>query len=549
MNKSIISILAVTAVSAAVVLLLISPAESAAAAYMKQKADLENIEEYKTYQQLKTSDQLDENDEYIIPEKEESGTIRFVRMKNNQLKVDYFRDAERTDPILGDWVKPGESIYADVRNDADAAETFCFSHFTIETYSDGKRTELDTVESKDGLVYVIPSDYQYEQLIVQPVGKYVSQELHLNAYYEKDNEKMAMSGEWSADGKVVQNDSVMLNGLEKSRIVYDYSDYSDDYYFESSDPKCFTADDYRGIVEFHDITSLNGLQSLDVKLHPYYVMTLHMSDYENMINLNGGNSLKSLKINGIQIDSLPAQKDSIFRKMKAGTKVVLRTAEGYKAVADGLELVNKTAVNNLKETEYTFRIPDSEQTDVMINICLNKATLGAYQQKSIEHATVTLERQDGTKTLENEEVDNDEKVTLSVIPYRGYYVEGSPNDSVQYTASMTYKDYVSKIDEELKWHPVKKLIELDLPFSDDYGEYTYLVDGKEVTDHVSIKENTTVKVKYQITDKNYKIVQDGLMSFISSLQVTENTERDIRAENTMDGKALKVTDLFKVERR
>ena len=153
----------------------------------------------KSTRKLKTTDQIDENGEYIIPITEEFGSIRFVAMKNNQLQVDYYRDSEKTNPILGYWVEPGDTIYADVKVEPDTAETYQFSHFVIETYIDGKRTVLETSEGQDGTVYEIPIDYDYEQLIVEPVGKYVSQALSLNAYYLKDGAKNEMTGEWTVE--------------------------------------------------------------------------------------------------------------------------------------------------------------------------------------------------------------------------------------------------------------------------------------------------------------------------------------------------------------
>lgn len=513
---------------------------------LKKSLILED-QEYQQYQGLKDSGQLGENGYYLDAIKAEnkvddggetSGTIQVTFVENSYIKFTYYLDAECTEQIntLGCYLNPGDRIYASKPEISGAySDKYVFSEFRILKFNSNNQPEtFATILGDDNLLFEIPADYAGDMVSIMPLGRYEKRVLTLaDRYLDIDGKETEFHGVWRIDSNECKEAMPEISSIVDYKVSYDYSDYVNDYYFVKSNPEPFRVDD-SGIVEFNESTAQNGCEDYYVLFHRYINVKMANEGY----SIFNQNIVKSLRVNGVEQDNFKKDKLTLERR-KCGDEIKIGVDSGYKVTAIGLEISAPIDVDNGNTQEYTITVPETTELELGINVSKKTATLGGFEIRTINNAIITVTDGKGNVLQSGEEVDDSEKITVTITPTSGYYVTGKLVKEDVYQNTMEYKKYVSDIDKIIKEHPVKKLICVTLDTSDDYGTCVYKVDGRAVSGTVTLREGQSVKLEYMLTDNNYQI--DG--GWFDSK--TKKTEK-IKISEDYDGRALSRED-FKIQ--
>lgn len=199
------------------------------------------------------------------------------------------------------------------------------------------------------------------------------------------------------------------------------------------------------------------------------------------------------------------KKELMLEKLKCGDTITIRIDNGYKVTASGLEISNPIDVENGTVQEYKITIPETFELELGITISKKTATLGGFTMKTVNNAVISVTDENGNILQDGDRVDDNEKLTVTITPTSGYYVTGKKVKDGVYQDTMKYKEYFSNIDKIIEDHPVKKLINVTLDDSDDYGTCVYTIDGEVVSGTIVMREGQKIKLEYTLTDSNYQI--------------------------------------------
>lgn len=369
--------------------------------------------------------------------------------------------------------------------------------------------------------------------------------VRLDAYIMSGTRKDQIYRTWYADGEQVDYDTVLIGA--DSEVVLEYGGDYDGWYVYRVNPEPYCVDDKEGTVTFRDFGSLQDIDAFEVEVREYRLLTLYQ---EISGNSSDSDAVTYLEMAGEVITDIRHQKQQELGKLKSGEKVVIRTKEGYKAVAAGLELTEKTYMPSTGETQYTYVVAEGDNIYADLTVCRNEAVEGAYHQPESEHGAVTLEwYMDGTRIPENEKPEDDAKVRLCIDAYDGYYVEGSSTGYTDCIKNMTYDYYVSHVDELMEEHPIRKLIEISLPEGDDTGKCTYRYNDKKVSGSVRIKEGETIEMIYRVTDDSFRVRDDGILDLLGKIFPKDYRKIQITADTSMDGRSLDIASYVQVEKK
>ena len=519
--------------------------------YLTEKLEEKTLEgseiledqDYLEYQDLEASGKLDDNGIYLetaeikdedVDDAELSGQIHVTFAENSHIRLTYYYDAECTEQIDTSqcYLNPGDCIYASEPKIIEAySNKYLFKEFRIMKYDSNNQPESTaTVLGNDNLVFEIPAEYAGDKLSVLPLGRYEARVLTLDDYYlNVDGDEVEFHGTWWIDSEGFSETTVEIDSTVDYQVIYDYSDYVNDYYFVKSVPNPFSADD-SGIIEFSKSTPQNGDENYYVLLHRYISVRVSNGDY----SIFNQNIIKSISLNGKEQDNVK-KKELMLDKLKCGDTITLRIDNGYKVTVSGLEISNPIDVGNGTIKEYKITIPETVERELGITVSKNTATLGGFTMKMVNNAVISVTDENGNILQDGDEVDDNEKLTVSITPTSGYYVTGKKVKDGVYQDTMKYKEYFSNIDKIIEEHPVKKLINVTLDDSDDNGTCVYTIDGEVVSGTISLREGQKIKLEYTLTDSNYQI-DSGLFGSKAHKSATLEISED------SDGKTLSRED-------
>lgn len=302
----------------------------------------------------------------------------------------------------------------------------------------------------------------------------------------------------------------------------------------------------------------------------------HMPNLSLILKENvGDNSSFSLTTSDGTIDNLKYS-DKAFQSEKTVIDQIVSTKDGIQiAVKDSLLGENEAFKFVIKQTDKgghqlvdtQYLATDSKSMDIAvekgisgnqvyiknIEIIISRIEAHKYKPKTITNALISLKaRDDGQLISSSAVVDGNREVTVTIKPDAGYYVDGYNNMSGDsYVKTMTFSDYMKKISDIIEEYPIKKFICVTLDTTDSYGTCTFMVDGKEVSGELKLKDSQKLTLKYKITDSNYQIVYDnsGLLRWITIFKPKTEQDEQIELSSILDGKTICREDYFEVKKK
>lgn len=192
---------------------------------------------------------------------------------------------------------------------------------------------------------------------------------------------------------------------------------------------------------------------------------------------------------------------------------------------------------------------DKIYRSVQVEISLEEAWI--YNEKKIENGKIFVKVTEGLNAGELKEGDIAEpsqKVEVSIIPEKGYYVSGKKAENDQYTDTMKFSKYLSDIDKIAEAHKIKKFYQVTLDTAAEHGTCVYKLNGEEIskTTTLNVREEDKLELEYELTDPDYEIKwEDFFHTLISSKKKTV----PIQISSEIDGSIIKAEDKAVIERK
>ena len=477
-----------------------------------------------------------------IPNDEETkrheGKIHLSFSKNSKLPVSYYLDDKLLNRLDEEdcYLNPGDSIYSDANLVDDSLQYFVFDEFRIYDFSNSKKELITTNDSSSTLVFSIPKDFDGTSISIMPIGKLINRKFLFSTYNNNDLSKI---GRWIVKD-YDKYDLNYENGIDpyiSYLVSYDFSEFPD-YYFIYSVPE---AKEENGVVNFGKFTFNDSNDDFSVFLHKYIKLNVSGSE-ANVFVFFKKNLIEQLLINKEPFD-FSEEKDI---NLKVGDVIHLKINKEYKAVSNGLEQIHENTGNS---NEYEFKVPDT--SSCLVNIAIEKktATFPGYNPVSIKDANISLQKQDGSIVNVGEELNDNEKVKIIIKGNSGFYISGSGTKDGIYEKEMIYSSYCKEIKKIVSKLNIKKLININLDSADQFGIVTYLLDKKEVSGNISVRDDQELTMNYSLIDDNYKITGKGLSSFISNQINSGSISKNIDIIDSLNGKTITRSDYIDIEKR
>ena len=534
----------------------------------KATKEIQNSEEYQTYEQYREEGILTEEGVYPKPDSDvpsettqNTKSVKITISNNSFLDCLFYTDEETKTPLSTKnlYLDPGESLFvADVTVNNNISNLYDFSCFRIWSYDEeGERSNepYAEVSNKNGLLLKIPDDYSGAGFSVEPIGSYTDRHISANAYYLNDGKKMNLpNGQWQVNGESF-NEVTDISPVDSYTIVYDYSTYRDDYYFVKSNPNCWYSKESNHTVIFREVSSNEEETEFAVEMHPYITMTVinsclgFTSDWF-LIGDHGEGIIQSIKKGNESLEQGHIGESTFeINKLKVGDTISIRVGKEYKINGVGVSVGTAVPLGSDAENgyEYTVIVPDT-RNGISIEITeRNSKSEGTFQGYNMANADITIKRSNGTILKNGDELPGDnEKVTMTITPHEGYYINGfNDNKNCSYVKknvkfSKLEEDILDILDE----HQSIKFISLNLTFSDEAGTYNYKLDGKNVTESplLNVRIGQKLEVDYKAND-GYSITYgwpwQKIVSDASNLAGREDSiKKTIEVSAEMDGKTV-----------
>ena len=518
--------------------------------------EIQNSNEYQQYVKYQVDGELGEDGKYHMPTQDEvvesadsEKSIKITIAANTFLKCDYSTDANSNAQVTGSevFLNPGDSLFvSNVNVNNDISNLYDFDRFRIWEYDrEGKKSNkpYGEVSIKNGLILKVPENFNGTGFSIEPIGKYSNRHITARAYYlNNDQENTLPNGQWKVNSKRF-NDSVDISPVESYTIVYDYQAYKDDYYFVKSTPMCWYAKESDNAVIFREVSSNEQETEFAVEMHPYITMEvvnkcINWASGIPIIGNKGKGIIQSISRGEEAIEQDYAGKSSFeINKLKAGDKLSIRVGKEFKITGNNVSVGTAVPLGSDAENgyEYTIVIPDT-RNNIGIEISeRNSNAEGTFQGYNQANAVVEIKRANGTVLNIGDELPgDDEKVTMTIVPDDGYYIDGfTDKNNYSYVKkkiafSRLEKDILSILDD----HQAIKFISLNLVFSDEAGTYAYKLDGKKITDSLLQDVRVGQKLKVEFTaNRGYVITHSRFTERAISEAKTRSGELDSTSES------------------
>ena len=512
---------------------------------------------YSKYQQLIQDNKLNENgifsDEIIddmdpnnleLSTTETNGKILVTFAANSRANVYYYLDSTFTQPIKDScYLNPGDNIYVkQIQYKDNYSLMYSLKEFEVYGFNiDGQRGKMiGEVPVSENLVITIPEDYEGSNVSVVPVGEMKKVSISLNDnYIDSNNEMHNLSGVWYIDGLPTQEDLVEVGTVNQYLIEYSYDD--SEYYVAESTPKAFKDKD--GLVEFE-------LSVLYEDISNYSVTLIKYSDL--IFNGKFNNGIEKILVNG-ESDLL---EDNIISSLKRNDIIVVETKKDY--VINNRKLILE-AEEKLKDgnNKYTFRVPeDTVLTEFELGVA---DKTGNYEYAFINNGSTELRysKTNGQEIIsEGETVAEKEEVIVTITPDIGHYITGPGVKNNKLTKTMTFGEYLKQIDKIIEQHEIKKLINLSLDRSSDYGICIFKVDGK-VTEKNSLvlKHDQVLSIEFELTNSEYEIVRsdanlvESVANLVSGILSNNKITVTIPISESLSGTTISGDDYIEIRKK
>lgn len=349
---------------------------------MTKKSDVQSNEAWHTYESLAQSGSLDDDGYYNQSEAayentettQPTGSVHVTFARNAYLNVVYARDAEKTDLIMASecYLEPGDSLYlASLTVDNPYSNKYKAMGFRVYAYdNNGKRELLSTEPVEAETVLTIPESFAKTELSIEPVGEYEDRVLSLSDYcFKEDGTQENLNGTWSIEADETSKttgDNLTISPVDSYNVLYNFADYTKDYYFEKSTPACIHYDNEAGTVQFEHTTSQESTERYTVQLHRYITVKLTNAVTGLLPFLTDGKAIQEIQINGDIWDELDKdKKEQSIPHLKCGDILVLKVAPQCVVTCEELK-VEKVERDGLRE--YAVTIPQTYSTELPIMV-------------------------------------------------------------------------------------------------------------------------------------------------------------------------------------
>lgn len=342
--------------------------ETIAKRQIQKEADIQSLEEYVNYESIKQNEDysvflndydVNEDTGEVVkkdnnPSIIDDGKIKVSFADNNHLKVSYFLDKERKNPISTKYIylNPGDTLYySDPEIIHAYTSEFEFNGFDIKKYDNDTVSSETIQQSVDGLLYRIPEDFSGDRLTILPIGHYNLRTLNLSANYKDENGSHELSGgKWSINNAIYTGNSASIESAVPFTVKYDYSTYLNDYYVESTSPEAFGIDSQLGIVEFKQSSPIDSNRDYSVTMHRLIDVELINKYYDGDIRdvTKADNVISFLSINDEEL-SIEKKHKKVYSGYKVGQRIRIVVNKDYKVTGTGITISEPADVNDGKE--------------------------------------------------------------------------------------------------------------------------------------------------------------------------------------------------------
>ena len=324
-----------------------------------EKSGLVNDENYINYVDKENSGIIDEDGYYKDVEVEKpAGKIHITFSTNNNLKVNYYSDDECS--ILIDtnncYLEPGDSIIAIPKTSTDISSSeYSFSEFIIYNYDHLDNWSLinnwivDTVDDK--YIINIPENFDGDEVSINPTGNYQNRQIMMSDYYYDDNNsKVSVGGQWYINGKVCENPSDLeISPTESYIISYKYD--PKEYFFISSEPECYYNNDLFGEVIFKERESTDKTVPYNLELKKCFDIKIISAEK------------RTVRVNSQEKEVIKAGCELDLSSLKYGDKITISTNKSW-------DIKTAIADTGLLELESVNEYPNREVYKYEYNLCV-----------------------------------------------------------------------------------------------------------------------------------------------------------------------------------
>ena len=484
--------------------------------------EIKNSSEYQQYENTLSNEASTEENMSSVKEPDgepvDPNAVQVTIATNTFLDCKYYTDKEKEPRKASKvFLAPGDSLYAaGVSVNNDKSNLYDFSCFRIWSYDrNGKRSSspYGEIGSRDGIILTVPESFEGTGFSVEPLGAYSKRHITVRAYYLKDGETIDLpNGNWKVNDEAFLN-SIDISPVESYTITYDYGKY-EGYYCINSAPAYWYVNEREHVVIFREVSSDEQKTEFSVEMHPFITMNVTNSCINlvsglPLIGNHGDQIIQSITKKSATKDEVLLNQDDWdkqtfeIKQLRVGDQISIRVGKEYKITGDGINVGTAIPLGSDAESgyEYTIVVPD---TMAKIGIHIEKRNSdaeGTYQGYNIANADVMITRTNGVPLkLGDEKPGDEEKVTVTITPRDGYYIEGftEKNGFSFVKKNIKYAKLEKDIITLLKDHPARKFISLNLVLDDEFGLFEYKLDGEDVKASIlnQVRTGQTLKAVY-----------------------------------------------------
>ncbi len=523
-------------------------------------ADDENYQQYLSYVSAGKLDEdgyyIEDTDEEIATEEASAGSIQVTFARNSCLDIQYYTDSAKSSPINASncYLNPGDSVYADVkiRNDVFSS-AYEFSGFRIYEYkyaAGGAANRILSVsltmereEGSDLYKLSIPTDYTGTDISIIPIGK-------TSVSVSLPQPDAGGTIIYKVNGATIEGDNIRLYSGDEIAMEF----IAWEGWISPSGESVYTV----GTDSVQAVTvggkDINDLFYEDQGHKPKLSVSLETSvDTDMCFSVTAsGYSASDMHRSTHAITD-----DKVIKGERIGTDKPIELSVSNKALQSGTAIrITVTRTTDKKQTITETRYIDTLSSTIdpiyiyqpgtnatakewysSIEIAIGIADVAYFTAApSPEHTNISVaSTEDNTILTDGVLVESTQKVTVTLTPESGYYIEGSKGSDSFYSETMTYSKYLEGITNILENHSAKKYCVLTLDESDAYASYSYKLDGEEVSGKVNARINSTLKLTYKLTDSNYQLTD-------TIAGIFKETTKSLKVTADMDGTVITKAD-------
>lgn len=283
--------------------------------------------DYIQYQQYQQAGRLDESGNYIadsvIPASSgNEGKVHVSFAENRYIDVEYYTDAEMLTPIGADscYLDRGSTIYAKaVRINNPNSNLYTIAEYRIRAYdADGSVIAKASLKAEGGaLKYEIPKSFAGAAISIIPIGEYPARSISMRAYCVDDSgneQTLGNAGEWYVNDERAKESTAQVAPYEAYTVSFKYD--KDNYFYVSSEPKCFTEDPTTtGVVEFWEANPAEEGKDYQIELHQYLGLSFKASE-KCTVSVNDGEK-----------EDVKKNKEKTLSGLKYGDEIIIEASE------------------------------------------------------------------------------------------------------------------------------------------------------------------------------------------------------------------------------